>query len=141
MELKRINNKIIVRMNKGEEVMATLGDICEKENIACASVSAIGATNYVEVGFFDTTEKKYYPNTFTGDMEITSLVGNVTTKDDKPYIHLHINVADHSQDLHGGHLSLCVISATLEMIIDVIEVKVERQYDDECGLNLMKFDS
>lgn len=141
MELKRINNKIIVRMNKGEEVMSTLTEICLNENISCASISAIGATNYVEVGFFDTVEKKYYPNTFTGDMEITSLVGNVTTKDGQPYLHLHINVADHRQDLHGGHLSLCVISATLEMIIDVIDTTVDRQFDEDCGLNIMKFDS
>ena len=40
----------------------------------------------------------------------------------------------------GGHLNKAIISATCEMVINIINGKVDRFYDDVTGLNLFKFD-
>ena len=79
MDYKRFENTIIARIDKGEEVLEQLEVISRKENIRLASVSALGATNDMTVGVFRTGEKKYYANHFTGDMEIVSLTGTVST--------------------------------------------------------------
>ena len=39
----------------------------------------------------------------------------------------------------GGHLNRTIVSATCEMVINIIDDKVDRYFDEEIGLNLFKF--
>lgn len=139
MDYKRFNNKIVVRIDRGEEIVSKLNEICVKESIKLASVNAIGATNDFTVGVFKPAKKQYIPCNFKGDFEIVSLIGSVTTKDGKPYIHLHMSAADAGDAVVGGHLNSAIISVTCEMVIDVIDGTVERQLDQTIGINLLKF--
>lgn len=126
-------------MDKGEEVVSSLKSICQKEDIKLASVSAIGAVNDITVGVFNPDTKQYKSNRFTGNFEIVSLSGTVTTMKGIPYIHLHMSVGDGNGKVFGGHLNEAKISATCEMVITLIEGEVEREYSEEIGLNLFKF--
>mgnify|MGYP000416546689 FL=1 len=54
MEYKRFGNTVVVRMDKGEEIVEQVKQVALKENIKLAQVSALGATNDFEVGLFDT---------------------------------------------------------------------------------------
>lgn len=139
METRKFNNKIVARLDKGEEVISALTQIVKQYDIKLGNVQALGATNHVKVGLFNTQEKKYYSKELNQDMEITSLIGNITRKENEIYLHLHINVADADQHVYGGHLNECVISATCEMFIDIIDGEVNRRMDEEIGLNLFKF--
>lgn len=104
-----------------------------------ASVSALGAVGEFTVGVFKTAEKKYYANRFAGDYEIVSLTGTVTEKDGAFYAHLHMSAGDETGRVFGGHLNEAVVSATCEMVVDLIDGTVGREFDREIGLNLMKF--
>ena len=104
MEFRKIGEDYVVRLDRGEEVMECLTNLCEKEGIALASISGIGASDCMEVGLYNVSEKKYYPKEFTGEMEVTSLVGSVTEKDGKPYLHIHANACDEELRGIGGHL-------------------------------------
>ncbi len=42
-------------------------------------------------------------------------------------------------EVFGGHLNKAVVSATCEMVIDVIDGCVDRKYDEETGLNVFRF--
>ena len=139
MEYRRFGNKIVARIDKGEEIMASAKEICEKENVTLAQLSALGALESFSVGFFDTDEKKYYGNDYKIHAEITSLWGTVSTMDGELYFHVHMSAADRYNRLYGGHLVSAVVSATCEMVIDVIDGKVEREFSPEIGLNLYKF--
>lgn len=139
MEFRKFGNQYVIRMDKGEEVLTNLTKFCTEQNIKLAHLTALGATNRVKIGLFHTDVKKYESKELTGDMEITSLVGNVTTQDEKTYLHLHINVADENQNVYGGHLNECYISATCEMFLTAIDGTVDRKFDEEIGLNLFQF--
>lgn len=139
MQYRRFNNKIVVRIDRGEEILSQLNAICVKEDITFASVSAIGASNDFTVGVFKPVNKQYVPFNFKGDFEIVSLTGTVTTKDGKPYIHLHMSATDTGDKVVGGHLNSAIVSVTCEMVIDLIDGTVERQLDDNIGINLIKF--
>lgn len=139
MDYRRFDDTIIARIDKGEEILEQLKVIAEKEEIKLASVSALGATDDITVGVFRTGEKKYYANHFTGDMEIVSLTGTVSTMDGAFYPHLHMSAGDTEGHVFGGHLNRAVISATCEMVIRVIDGQVDRKFDENIGLNLFAF--
>ena len=140
MEYRRFGKTIVMRIDKGEEVLTQLKAMALKEDIKLASVRALGATNDFTVGVFKVDEKKYYANHFTGDFEIVSLTGTISTMNGEYYAHLHMSAGDAQGRVFGGHLNEAIISATCEMVGEVIDGRVERAYDDDIGLNLFKFE-
>lgn len=139
MEYRKLSNKVIVRIDKGEEIIEKLLEICERENIKLANINALGAVGEFEVGLFKTDEKKYYSTVHKGDFEIVSLTGSTTVKDGKLYHHIHMSAADEENKVYGGHLNYAKVSATCEMFIDILDGEVQRIYDEDIGLNLFKF--
>ena len=139
MEYTKVDNYYVVRINKGEEVLTKIKELCEKEDIRLGSISGLGASNLVEIGLFNTNTKEYKTKVMEGMYEITSLIGNITRKDNEVYLHAHINFSDETNSVYGGHLVRCNISATGEIIITKINGEVNRKLDENIGLNLMKF--
>lgn len=140
MEYKKIDsNHYVIRIDKEEEVLTNLAGLCEAEDIKCASVVGLGAAKYVQIGLYDVEEKKYNSIELSEPMEITSLVGNVSRKNGEVYLHFHINVCDKNMNVKGGHLNSCIIGATCELVLTVIDGEVGRKYDDKLGLNLFEF--
>lgn len=139
MEYRRFENTIVMRIDKGEEILEKVKEVAMRENIKLASISALGATNDFTVGVFKTEEKKYYSNTFSGDFEIVSLTGTINTMNGEFYSHLHMSAGDSEGKVFGGHLNRAVISATCEMVINIIDGKVDRSFNEEIGLNLFAF--
>ncbi len=140
MEYRRFQQTIVARMDKGEEILTKLQEICEKEQIKLASVSALGAVGEFTVGLFDTVKKQYQSASMTGDFEIVSLTGTVNTMGGAYYAHIHMSAGDREYHVFGGHLNRAVVSGTCEMVIQIINGTVDRVYDKEVGLNVYKFD-
>lgn len=139
MEYRRFNNTIVARIDKGEEILEKIKEIALKENIKLANVNALGATNEFTVGVFKVDEKKYYANEFKGDFEIVSLTGTINTMNDEFYTHIHMSAGNDKGEVFGGHLNKAIVSATCEMIINIIDGRVDRYFDEKIGLNLLKF--
>ena len=139
MEYKRFDKTIIARIDKNEEILEKVKEIALKENIKLAGISALGAVGDFTVGVFKTDEKKYYANSFQGDFEIVSLTGTINTMNDEFYSHLHMSAGDSEGKVFGGHLNKAIVSATCEMVINIIDGKVDRYRDEEIGLNLFDF--
>ena len=139
MEYRRFRNKIIARMDKGEEILAKIKEISLKENIKLASVQALGATDEFTVGVYKVDEKKYYANEFKGYFEIVSLTGTINTMNGEFYTHIHMSAGNDKGEVFGGHLNKAVVSDTCEMVIDIIDGSVDRKYDEETGLNVFRF--
>ena len=137
MIYKVFDNTIVVRIDRGEEILSSVNSICKKENVKLASITALGAVDHVVVGLYKVDEKRYFPNTFDGEMEMTSLTGNVTTKDGEVYLHMHADFADADGHVFGGHLNEAVISGTCEMFISTLNGTVGRKTDDATGLNIV----
>ena len=139
MDYRKFNNYYVVRIDKGEEILEKIKEISLKENIKLANVNALGATNDFTVGVFKTAEKKYYANNFTGDHEIVSLTGTINTFNGEFYTHIHMSAGNDKGEVFGGHLNRAIVSATCEMVIEEIEGKVDRKFDENIGLNLFEF--
>lgn len=139
MEFRRFENAYVIRMDRGEEVMATLTALCEQEGIRLASVEAIGAVDRAVVGLYDVDKKVFHRKEFQEPMELTSLLGTVTEKNGKPYLHLHATLCDANMQTRGGHVNELHISATCEMVLRLLPGSVGRRPDEATGLNLFSF--
>ena len=139
MEYKRFGDTIFARLDRGEEILEQLKILALQENIKLASVRGLGAVDEFTVGVFKTDRKQYDANSFTGYFEIVSLTGTITTMDGEYYAHLHMSDGNEKGEVFGGHLNRAMISATCELVIQVVDGTVERRFDPEIGLNVFKF--
>ena len=140
MEYRKFSQGYVLRLDPGEEIVASLTRLVEQEQVQLGSVTAIGAANDVTIGIFSTQEKQYHARRYQGDYEISALVGNVTRKEGEPYLHLHITIVNPvTGEVHAGHLTSATISATLELFLQVWDGQVGREFSDQVGLNLFRF--
>lgn len=137
MVYKTCGDTIVARLEKGEEITAAIRAICEKEGVRAGTIQGLGAVSHAVVGIFDFTQNAYVSNTLDEDMEITALIGNITTKDGELYLHIHATLGDAKGIAHGGHLNEGIISATCELFIRKLDTVIERKADPETGINLL----
>ncbi|EFI33767.1 protein of unknown function DUF296 [Desulfonatronospira thiodismutans ASO3-1] len=140
MQYRQAGEKWFIRIDRGEEVLEVLASFCREQGITLGSISGIGAAGEIKLGLFETASKTYQSTELKGDFEITALAGNVTTKEGQVYLHVHATVSDKECRAFGGHLNRALISGTCEVVIDQAQGSIERRFDDDVGLNLMKFD-
>jgi predicted DNA-binding protein with PD1-like motif len=136
MKCKKIGNTLVLRVDRGEELLKTIREACEQEQVKLGFITGLGAADHAVVGLYRVEEQKFYSNTFDGEMELTSLIGNVTEMDGKTYLHLHANFAKADGQVVGGHLNEAVISGTGEIFIRILNGCVGRRRDSVTGLNV-----
>ena len=51
---------------------------------------------------------------------------------------MHLSAGNDQGEVFCGHLNKAIVSATCEMVIQVINGQVDRYFDEEIGLNLLK---
>ncbi len=137
MDSRRFDNKIMFRVDIGEELVESIMSICKKHNVNLASISGIGATDNATIGVYDLKKQIYHPTEITSFHEITNLSGNISTMNDQIYLHFHITLGN--PNAIAGHLNKAVISATFEGIIDEISGEIDRKKDNKTNLNLINF--
>ena len=142
MEYRKFDDKIYVRLDKDDEVIASLQSVCERQNLTVAQIQGIGGCESVTVGVFDAQKKAYNETTVEGLLEMTSLDGNLTHYEGKPYLHLHAAFAYHEDGgikMLSGHLLKAVIGLTGEIVITPAEGRISRRYDVELGIRVWDF--
>jgi predicted DNA-binding protein with PD1-like motif len=72
-----------------------------------------------EIGLYD--GKEYTRHTVEDPSEVLSLQGNVSMKEGKPFVHLHVSLAGHDFTAKGGHLFGAEVYMTVELVMRVFE--------------------
>ena len=142
MEYREYSGKYYVRLDKGDEIVASLLSICEKENIRVAQIQGIGGCEKATVGVYDLDKKDYNREEVNALLEMISLDGNITEYEGKPYLHAHATFAYHQDSkptLLAGHLLEAVIGLTGEIVITPADGHITRKYIDELGIRIWDF--
>ena len=136
MEYRQFSDTYIVRLDPGEDIVEQLARLAKDEGLCLAEINGLGAVDDFTVGVFDKNEKRFLPNRFQGAYEIVSLHGTITQG---RHLHLHMSAGDREGNVHGGHLTRATVSITAEIVVRVIDGRVERRQDETWGLYLMDF--
>lgn len=139
MKFKKAGNTYCVRIYKGEELVETLTGFLKEKKITAGSVTGIGATDDVTIGYFDSDSGEYHKTDLKEPFEILNLTGNISTVDGVPFTHLHIILGDEKFMARGGHLFRAMISVTCEIYITAVDAEIKRVHDEETGLKLLEF--
>ena len=139
MDYRKFGAAYVVRLDPGDEIVEKILWLAAVENIRLATITGLGAVDNVTLGIFSPDTKQYKANMFHADFEIVYLTGTITTQRGRPYAHLHMAVGDLAARVYGGHLNRAVVSATAEIVIQILPGEVDRQPDPKIGLNLMHF--
>ena len=134
MEVKQSGQIFLVYIQKDEPVMETLTSICKNNEINNGQISGIGAVKEIEIGAYDLDSKTYLRKQYTENHELISFQGNITLKDETPFIHAHITIGNHDLRTRGGHLFEMKVAVVGEFIIRKIDSNAHRVLDDNIGL-------
>jgi predicted DNA-binding protein with PD1-like motif len=74
-------------------------------------------------------------------VELLSLIGDITFYKDKHQIHPHVVVGKRDGTAHGGHLLKATVHPTLELIVNESPGYIQRELNKETGLPLIKISS
>ena len=130
----------ILSLDNRVSIVEALTAFCLEKGILAGEVTGLGAVNLATFRFLDPVTLKYVDKTFEEQMEITNLTGNISQKDGKPYLHLHITASRSDYSCIGGHLLDARINGACELFVTSFPgTFVGRRPDPETGINLYSF--
>ena len=111
--------------------------IATEEKILTARVEAIGGVKRLRLAYFNHESKKYEEHDYKEFLEVTSILGNITLKDGKQFLHIHGTFGRKDLSVIAGHVMAATVSPLLEVIITPTKNRALRRFDDELGLNVI----
>jgi uncharacterized protein len=123
---------------EGDEAMAGLQKVAAEQRLSAARLTAIGAFRRATVAFFDLESREYLPIEVDEQVEVLSLVGNISLSGDGHKVHVHAVLGRRDGSTVGGHLLSAEVRPTLEVIVTESPGILRRHRDEKNGLDLLE---
>lgn len=124
----------------GDEVAAGLKAFARDHQLSASHFTGIGAFSDVLLGFFSLEKKQYKKIPIRTQVEVLSLVGDITLDDEEPQVHAHVVVGKADGTAHGGHLLQAHVRPTLEVILTETPRHLHRKLNPDIGLSLINLE-
>ena len=125
------------RLATGSDLVEEIERFCLEREITAAQVTVIGAVRRARYAYYEQGDHRYRELESESHHEIVGFVGNVSLRDDKPFLHAHATFADADGATVGGHLLRGIeVFAAEVMIRELGGVSLVRLPDEETGLAL-----
>lgn len=133
----KIERILMGRLQHGDDLLNSLTALCRENNVRLGKVSAIGAVQKARLEYYNQWNKQYEECVLPKPLELSSLLGNVSVKEDRIVVHAHVNLADSEGTVYGGHLAPGTIVFATEFVIEVYAgEELKRRFDAVTGLPL-----
>jgi predicted DNA-binding protein with PD1-like motif len=125
------------RLETGDDLVESIERFCAEREVRAAWVSVIGAVEHASFAYYEQDEQRYLELESDQHHEIIGFVGNISIRDDKPFLHAHATFGSRSGSTAGGHLLRgCVAFAAEVTIREMTGVELVRHPDEVSGLAL-----
>jgi predicted DNA-binding protein with PD1-like motif len=133
----RAGRAFVGRLETGSDLVEEIERHCAEHGIVAAQVTAIGAVRRARYAYYEQDDHRYLELETDTHHEIVGFTGNVSLKDDRPFLHAHATFADATGTCVGGHLLRGIeVFAAEVMIREVGGVSLVRMPDEQTGLTL-----
>src|SRR5271155_6171383 len=122
---------------QGDEAFSGLLEFAEKYHVTSAHFTAIGAVNKATLGWFDPQRKMYKKIVINGQHEVIGMSGDIALYKGKPVVHTHWIGGGPDGTTQGGHLLDANVSPTLEVMVTVDPVTMQKRLDPATDLTLI----
>lgn len=131
----------IALLEKGSDLLLELNKIVKKKNIRAGHFQVNGIVSKAVFGSRLTYSGHLYDNYKYNEIKekmlILSCTGNISIKEDEPFVHAHIMLGNFNKEVFGGHMGEGTEVFTAEVIIqEFIGEEIVRKKDRKTGLFL-----
>lgn len=143
MDYRRMHDTYYVRVDKGEEIITELLQICRKEEIQSAVFTGIGGCSHAQLQTFIPEKGEFETETLDGMLELINITGNIITDNDRLFHHTHavFSFKEGSEyKMAAGHMKALTVLYTAEIELrPVIGGVIRRKHDPETGTGFWSF--
>ena len=122
---------------QGDEAFSGLLEFVEKYHVTSAHFTAIGALSGATLGWFDPKRKMYKKIHIVGQHEVIGMSGDIALYNGKPVVHAHMLVGNSDGATLGGHVLASYVSPTLEVMVTVDPITMQKRFDPATDLTLI----
>lgn len=130
-------DQLVINLERGEELLETLLSYCKAKDITGATFTGLGATDMLELAFYNLTTKSYERHNIVEELEILSLTGNLGTLKEEKMLHIHGVFGRRDLSTLGGHIFKLRVSGACEIHLSTLPRQLHRVHDETTGLNLL----
>ena len=119
MEYRKFGETMYIRMDRDDEIIGCILDVCRKEHIQSAVFSGIGGCSEAQIQTYVPEAGTFETQTIRGMLELVSLNGNIVSDDSNElYHHTHALFSYKNVDQHcivAGHMKSISVLYTAEI--------------------------
>jgi predicted DNA-binding protein with PD1-like motif len=112
-------------------------EFAEKYQVTSAHFTAIGALSGATLGWFDPQRKMYKKIPIAGQHEVVGMSGDIALYQGKPVVHTHAVLGGADGTTRAGHVLAAYVSPTLEVMVTVDPIAMQKRFDPATDLTLI----
>src|SRR6202046_5091544 len=122
---------------QGDEAFSGLLEFADQYHVTTAHFTAIVALNGATLGWFDPQRKMYKKIPINGQHEVIGMSGDIALYQGKPVVNTHMVVGNPDGTTQGGHVLDAYASPTLEVMVTVDPITMQKRFDPATDLTLI----
>ena len=144
MDYRKIGETLYIRIDREDEIVGCILDVCKKEGVMSAVFSGIGGCSEAQIQTFLPETGTFETRTLSGMLELVSLTGNVVV-DCQGELQHHTHAVfsykiGKEHHVAGGHIKSITVLYTAEIELrPVIGGVIGRQFNPETGTGFWSF--
>ncbi len=124
-----------VRLERGDDLLERLNAVAAELRFDAATLQIVGAVERLAVAYYRQDTHEYERHEYDAPHEISGGVGNVSLKDGKPFVHIHVTGSGADGKAVAGHL----VDGTRVFLIEAYFRRLDgpapvRQLEEDLGL-------
>ena len=137
MQYAKYGNRYVLRLDEGEEALATMRRFLEEQDIRAGYFLAWGGFSRLTLRYYRVARQDYKERPLDMQVEVVSLLGNIGRKDGEPIIHAHTTVGDEDFQTYSGHLAEGTVKPFLEVVVTPFPGELRRVHDAGRNLDML----